>query len=84
MSVLHSVVLTRPQGYQFKKEHPILTHYFCPTCGTSVIVKVTDPENRLYGCVALNVRTIKDDLDMTKLTLKPFNGRDMKVFRANN
>jgi len=64
----------RAKEYQFNKEKPVNTHYFCPTCGTSITVKVTDPDHPRFGRRALTVRSIKD-LDLDTLTIKKFDGR---------
>jgi hypothetical protein len=57
--------------YKFGQER--IAHSFCPTCGTSLCGKSTDPnffaENR-----AINVRTLKG-VDIDNLKLRKVNGR---------
>jgi len=61
--------------YTFGKQK--IAHSFCPTCGTSIGGKSTDPtfysENR-----AVNVRTLKG-VDVDSLTLRKVNGRGSAV-----
>lgn len=55
--------------YQFNKKQ--IRHYFCKTCGVQSFAEgVTFPK----ACI--NVRCL-DGVDMDKLTLKPFNGKDL-------
>jgi hypothetical protein len=46
-------------------------HSFCSTCGVSVVVKATDPEDDI---VPLNVRTI-DGIDLESLEYNKYDGR---------
>ncbi|KAF2395813.1 hypothetical protein EJ06DRAFT_501305 [Trichodelitschia bisporula] len=50
--------------YKFGKE--AISHYFCPTCGTSLAVSG-------MGMYGFNVRAV-DGVDLDKITLKPYDG----------
>ncbi|KAI9704799.1 MAG: hypothetical protein M1836_006579 [Candelina mexicana] len=50
-----------------------IAHSFCPTCGTSVAAKSTDP-NFFADQTALNVRTFKN-VDVDQLQLNKFDGK---------
>ena len=55
--------------YQFNKKS--IRHLFCDICGTQSFAEgVTFPK------VAINVRCL-DNIDITTLTLTPFNGKDI-------
>ncbi|KAF8531983.1 Mss4-like protein [Gautieria morchelliformis] len=55
--------------YQFKRK--VVTHMFCPVCGSGILAKV-DP--RVNNILIVNARAISE-LDVQKLTLKTVNGR---------
>ena len=48
-------------------------HCFCKTCGSSVLVRVTDPKEDI---LPLNVRMIKG-IDLNKLELKFYDGKSV-------
>lgn len=58
--------------YKFGQERVV--HSFCPTCGTAIGGKSSDP-NFFADNRALNVRTLKD-VDVDKLKLRKVDGRN--------
>ncbi|KAJ4538481.1 hypothetical protein HRR83_004712 [Exophiala dermatitidis] len=52
-----------------------IAHTFCPTCGTSISGKSTDP-NFFAHNRAINVRVLKD-VDIDKLNLRKVDGRSL-------
>ncbi|KIW60811.1 hypothetical protein PV05_00998 [Exophiala xenobiotica] len=60
-------------SYVFGKER--IAHSFCPTCGTSIGGKSTDP-NFFADNRAVNVRTLQNlDVDVDSLKLRKVDGR---------
>ena len=58
--------------YQFHKKN--LHHLFCPECGVESFARGTMPDGT--EMVAINVRCL-DNVDLAKLTPKPFDGRKL-------
>jgi hypothetical protein len=57
--------------YLFNRK--MIHHLFCPVCGVQSFTWGTDKEGkRMYS---INVRCL-DDIDLSALTLTPFNGKD--------
>ena len=54
--------------YEFSKK--IYKHYFCPTCGSKLIIAAPS------GIFTVNVRSV-DDVDMEKLKVKFFDGANL-------
>lgn len=54
--------------YQFNKK--AIRHLFCKTCGVQSFA-----EGVAFPKMAINVRCL-EDVDLTSLTLKPFNGKE--------
>jgi hypothetical protein len=58
--------------YQFNKKH--IHHLFCPVCGIESFATGKDKSGaKIY---AINVRCL-DDVDVSALKLRPFNGKDL-------
>ncbi len=56
--------------YQFNKR--VIHHLFCNKCGVASFARGRGPDGN--ESVAINVRCL-DDIDLSKLTLTPFDGR---------
>ena len=69
-----SLRLLTPEGdaaeYLFNKHH--IHHRFCPTCGIHPYAEGTDPKGNAMA--AINVRCL-EGVDLSKLQVKPFDGR---------
>lgn len=68
-------LLTPPEAmatYTFNKH--VIQHRFCPTCGIHPFGEGQDPKgNRM---AAINVRCL-EDVDLSALAVKPFDGRSL-------
>jgi hypothetical protein len=63
---------TALKDYQFNRKK--LHHLFCPTCGVGAFSRGQAPDGQ--DTFAINVRCL-DDIDVTKLTPMPFDGKSL-------